>query len=250
LVAATRAIFRRLIHAFLRSRGFDIVRLDAIRSSELRRLSVIEDRHADVVLDVGANDGPYAKSLRSVGYRGRIISFEPQSEAYARLAVSSATDPLWDCRRVAVGARDGSAELNVAGNSSSSSILEMRGQHLTSAPRSRYVGTETVDLARLDTLRDQILTPEDRIFLKLDVQGYELEVLLGATHVLRQVVAVEIELSLTPLYDGAPLFDEVIRRLEAEGFVPLWLDPVFVDPVEGRLLQVDGLFGRARAATS
>lgn len=232
------------MHDLLRRSGLDVVRYRPSRFPELRRVQLLRANEIDVVLDVGANEGPFAQTLRRAGYRGRIVSLEPQLRAYERLARSAAGDPLWECHRLALGSVDGQAELHVAGNSSSSSLLEMEPSHLASAPQSAYVGVEPVRVARLDSLSGDILRPGERVYLKVDVQGFELEVLRGAAETLPQVALVDIELSLVRLYEGAPLFDEVIEQLDQAGLVPLWLEPVFADPATGRLLQLDGLFGR------
>jgi FkbM family methyltransferase len=232
------------LHRGLRRVGLDLVRYDAERFPELRRLQLLRDRRADLVLDVGANDGTFVGGLRAGGYRGRIVSFEPQSAAFSKLLAATAGDPDWDCRRVALGATEGEVELHLAGNSSSSSLLDMTTQHVTSAPESRYIGSESVRVVRLDAIRDEHVRPTDRVYLKVDVQGSELAVLEGAEVTLRQAVVVDAELSLVPLYDGAPTFDVVIEHLSERGFGLLALEPVFADPATGRLLQVDGLFGR------
>lgn len=195
-------------------------------------------------MDVGANDGLYAASLRDAGYHGRIISFEPQSAEYARLAARAADDPAWETRNVALSAAQGSAVLHLAGNSSSSSLLEMGDLHAATAPESRYVGEEVVPIARLDSAIPDTALREERGYLKIDVQGSELDVLRGAGDLLDRIDAVEVELSLARLYEGAPLFPEVLAYLESQGFVLLWLEPVFSDPATGRLLQLDGVFAR------
>ena len=138
---------------------------------------------------------------------------------------------------------------NIAKNSSSSSLLEIGDLHVASAPESRYVGDESVPIARLDDLRSELVGPDDRVYLKIDTQGYELEVLNGAVETLGQVVAADIELSLAPLYEGAPLVGEVLAFLDARALVPVWLEPAFTDPDTGRLLQVDGLFVLDRVST-
>jgi FkbM family methyltransferase len=237
---------RQSVHSSLRRVGVDVVRYDAARFPELRRVELIRERGVTLVLDVGANNGPFARSLRASGYPGRIVSFEPQSTAYTDLAAAAAADARWECRRVALGARDGDARLHLAANSSSSSFLEMGAQHLRSAPESLYIGDEDVSIARLDTLRNELVRPNDCIYLKVDVQGLELDVLRGAAETLQQVAVLDIELSLVPLYDGAPLFPEVVGHLGESGFGVLALEPVFVDPADQRVLQLDGLFGRIR----
>jgi FkbM family methyltransferase len=239
-------VLRQGIRGALRRRGFDVVRYDAGRSPELRRARLIEDRGIDLVLDVGANTGPYARALRQAGYTGRIVSLEPQSAAYRALEAACRTDANWECRRIAIGAADEEAELHVAGNSSSSSLLEMESQHLSAAPESRYVTTERVAVRRLDSLRHELVRPDARVYLKLDVQGLELDALRGAEETLAQTSVVESELSLVPLYHGAPGLMEVVNHLADRGFHLLALEPVFVDPHNGRLLQVDGLFARPR----
>lgn len=80
--------------------------------------------------------------------------------------------------------------------------------------------------------------------MKLDVQGFELEVLRGAVRTLEQIEVLEAELSLVPLYDGAPLFGDVVRYLDERNFGLLGREPGFADPRTGALLQVDGLLAR------
>jgi len=94
----------------------------------------------------------------------------------------------------------GIVEMHVSGTSVSSSILEMLPLHLEAGPQSSYVGTETVQVHPLDHLCP--LNSTDRVLLKVDVQGYESQVLAGALRVLEGCRAVMSEMSLVPLYDG------------------------------------------------
>jgi FkbM family methyltransferase len=208
------------------------------------RLRLLHERRIDAVLDVGANEGLYAARLRAGGYRGRIVSFEPLSAAFAKLERASADDPDWQCIQTAVGARRGTAVLNVASNWASSSLLPMDERLPQIEPRTAYVGTQECTVETLDDLGPRALRSADRAFLKLDVQGYELEALLGAEQTLRQVEAVEVELSLVTLYVGAPAAAEVASHLEARGFTRQGETPAFRDPRTHGLLQVDALFTR------
>jgi FkbM family methyltransferase len=215
------------------------------QEEDVRRVKLLRAIGVDLVLDVGANAGQYARRLRLAGYEGRIVSFEPLSDAFAALERNAARDPLWSARRVALGDEDGSSEIHVAGNSWSSSLLEMGERHLASAPESAYVASETVDVARLDSIWPDVVRDGEKPFLKLDVQGFEMHALRGARENLDQVAGVQVELALTKLYEGDSPWREVVDHLEEKGFQLAGLEPGFEDPDSGRMLQADGIFIRA-----
>jgi len=198
----------------------------------------------DLLIDVGANKGQYAISQRANGYKGEILSFEPLSAAHEHLIALAKDDVNWRIAdRMALGETSGEIEINLAGNSASSSILPMLNACLVAEPESRYVGKETVALRRLDDVLELKMFGR-KIFLKLDVQGFEAYVLNGAEHVLAIALAVQLEMSLLPLYQGERLMPEMQQFLRERGF-ELWdLRPGFRDPATGRLLQVDGIFTR------
>lgn len=197
------------------------------------------------MLDVGANDGAFGRELRADGYEGRIVSFEPASAAFAGLAAGCGADPRWEPVNVALGSQEGRATINLSRNSSSSSLLAMDGRHTASAPEAEYIGTEPVDVARLDSFYERLGVGATPTYLKADVQGFELEVFRGAPATLEAVQALECELSFLPLYDGQPLFAEVVEWLRAAGFALVGLEPVHSDPRTEELLQVNGLFRAA-----
>lgn len=230
-----------VVHALaerLGRRGFEVR-----RHSAARRQSVLVRHGVDLVLDVGAADGGYGTSLRSFGYTGAIVSFEPQEAACARLRSTIAADPLWTARQLALGPEAGEVEINIASNSTSSSILPMLDAHVDAAPSVRYVGTETVAVSRLDDETRDLLTTHARPFLKIDTQGFEREVLAGGADTVAACVGLQLELSLVPLYDGGMLIDEAIAWAYAQGFVMVGLEQGYAAPT-GELLQIDGVFVR------
>ncbi len=199
----------------------------------------------DLVLDVGANQGQFASAIRRGGYTGNIVSFEPLSEAHDQLLNVSDEDANWDVYpRCALGDRDGEVDINIAGNSLSSSILPMLESHRSAAPESAYRGKEIVPVKMFDTVAVSYLKNAHAPFLKIDTQGFEWQVLDGARATLPQIRGVLLELSLVPLYEGQHLWLEMMERLEAAGFVLWAFEPVFRDPFDGRTLQVDGIFFR------
>jgi len=224
-----------------RRAGVELLRFNPSNSLDAARPLVLRDQSVDLVVDAGANEGQWARELRAEGYRGRIVSFEPSAEAFARLDEAAAGDDAWDVHRLALADSAGERELHVAANAgASSSLLAMTEAHRAGAPDVTVVGTERVPVSRIDDLD----LPGDRLFLTLDVQGAERAVLDGAGDTLARVCAVECEISLVELYDGQPLFAEQLSRLGDAGFALWGLRPAFADPQSGRLLQADGLFVR------
>jgi FkbM family methyltransferase len=238
--APTRS--RDAVQAALRRFGVDIVRYPMRGDPLSRRARLLEAAGVNLVFDVGANDGGYAKRLREIGYRGQIVSFEPQRTAFTRLQEAASKDPLWITVRCALGDNNGDLDLFIAANSVSSSPRKMLEAHMAAAPDSQCVGVETVPVARLDDLIGEYLEEDSVPFLKIDTQGYEDSVLRGAAASLTSIVGLQIELSLVPLYEGQVLWREMVDRIEAQSFQLCSLEPGFADSVTGRMLQFDGVF--------
>jgi FkbM family methyltransferase len=233
-----------VVRAQLRRIGVDVVRYDADHFAGPRRLQLLKERGIDLVLDVGANEGQYAEALRRNGYDGRIVSFEPLASAYSDLEHRASAVPRWETRNFALGDTPGTALLHVAGNSWSSSLLPMTARQVESAPESVYVAEQEIEVRTLDGVADELFGPRDRLWLKIDTQGYEFPVLSGAEQTLDRVEVVETELSLVELYEGQVLLGEAISYLTARGFGIWFVEPVFRDPASGELLQVDTIFAR------
>lgn len=237
--------FAFFIKRLARALGVDIRAYRPARSEAARLARMLECHGIDTVLDVGANIGQFARHLRSIGYRGRIICFDPLTEAHKALAELARRDPaLIVAPRMALGENTGEIEINVSANLESSSLLRVTDAHLAAEPRVRTVEAEKVPLRRLDDAALPYLSTGSRVFLKIDVQGYEIPVLRGAERLLPQVSGLQLELSLHPLYEGEPLFREVIDTVESLGFALHDLNPCFSDDATGRTYQVDGVFFR------
>lgn len=237
---------KKMVKKILRQAGVDVVRITPRNSDPARLQMLLSYHHVDLVLDVGANIGQYGQSLREHGYEGRIVSFEPLSSAYVELARRSAEYSSWQIApRMAIGRDQGEIEINIAGNSYSSSVLSMLDTHLDAAPHSGYIGKEAVLISTLDAVVPEYLKDAQAVFLKIDTQGYESAVLDGAVATLKQhVVGLQLELSLLPLYEGQVTYLELIQRLCAQGYSLHAVLPGFSDPQTGRLLQMDGIFFR------
>ncbi len=233
--AAARSVLRRL--------GVEAIRYAPRNFLELRRPLLLDEERIDVVLDVGAGDGGWAGELRERGFSGRIVSFEPLPESFT--ALDARRDGDWQAHRLALGAEPGRRELRVSANRVSSSLLPMAERHLRTAPESAVTGAVEVEVARLDDV--DAVRPGERAYLKIDVQGAELDVLSGAVRSLAAVRLLEAELSTVTLYEGQALIGEVIQHVQREGFDLIVLERAFRDRETGDVLQVNGVFRRGRS---
>lgn len=226
--------------------GFDVQRHNPLGSEYGRLTRLLAAHRADLVLDIGANAGQWVREMRRAGYSGDVISFEPLSAAYRELEQHAANDAHWKVApRMALGDQIAGIEINIAANSFSSSLLPMLSAHLESAPESAYVGKEAVPMQTLDSLAGSLIPDSSRrIFCKLDVQGYEAKVLAGAAAIMDRIIGLQMELSLVPVYEGAPDFADVLQNMAHRGFSIHGFVPGFIDAATGRMLQIDGVFFR------
>jgi len=225
---------KRPARQFLRRLGYEITAHEA--DSDLGMQNLLAARGIQTVIDVGANQGQYADHVRTLGFQGHIHSFEPGSAAFALLERASRQDPTWEAHQLALGSEAGVAELMVAQNSVSSSLLPVERAHLDAAPQSRTDSTERVTVSTLDRECERAEGP---LLVKIDTQGYELPVLRGARDTMSRIAAVQVELSFAPLYAGQSSYLGLLTFLADAGFTPFQLIPGFSDPQSGRLLQAD-----------
>ncbi|NWF36775.1 FkbM family methyltransferase [Mariprofundus sp. KV] len=234
-----------VIKKILRKFGVEVHRFSPASSPTAQLVASLQKFDIDLVFDVGANAGQFVTEMRDGGFEGNVLSFEPLTSAYDDLQKVSERDSKWDLYpRCALGDKDGEIEINIAGNSASSSVLPMLDSHLSAAPHTAYVGKESVPLLTLDGVAPTYIEKYQNPFLKIDTQGFEWAVLDGASNILPQIRGVLLELSLIPLYEGQYLWEDVVSRMKQEGFTLWAIQPGFTDPHDGRTLQCDGIFFR------
>jgi FkbM family methyltransferase len=225
--------------------GYDLTPRRKAKRLEAQLVAVLERFEVSCVLDVGANLGQYGTLLRSWGYRGRIVSFEPLREAHATLLGHAGPDADWQVApRMAIGDHEGEVEIEVSAESDMSSVLAQSSLLQAISPSSAVLRREKVPLRRLDHAAAPYLNPSDRIFLKSDTQGFEPQVLAGADDLLPRVCGVQLEMSLVPCYEGEIDFRQMIDRMAAAGLQPYLFIPGYFERKLARQLQLDGVFMR------
>jgi FkbM family methyltransferase len=215
-----------------RRRGYEIVPTSSGTLLGVHLWKLFRQLDINVVIDVGARLGEYGLWLRRNGYSGQIFSFEPVNENFTALTQRAARDDRWATRRTALGREEGEADINVAARTDFSSFLQptaYASQTFGSAPE--IAGTERVPVKRLDAIFSELLAsvPKPRVYLKLDTQGWDLEVLRGASGCLTQIGALQTEISVLAVYEGMPTMAESLDYLSSIGFALSGLFPVSVD---------------------
>jgi FkbM family methyltransferase len=200
-----------------------------------RLLSILE---IDCIFDVGANRGQFGRWLRVNGFSGEIISFEPNPAAFAELQVAASVDEKWICYPWALGSENGQMCLNVMRSDDFSSFLNPRAD-VDFAHANKIASMVEVPIKTLE----DVYKPSKRPFLKMDTQGYDLQVLKGAANVLPEFCGLLSEVSFVQIYDGAPTFSESMSSIREAGFLPSAL--FSVHPAETlKLVEMNAYFVR------
>jgi FkbM family methyltransferase len=206
-------------------------RLLASLGYELRHFSrpysvaaFVRSMGVDLIVYAGANRGQFGNLMRAGGYRGLIVSFEPVPEVCAELRRIAGGDERWVVRECALGQDPGRRKLGVSRDSVFSSFKKL-------APASDVFGNSPQIIAEhwvaVSTVDKEVLEfPGEMIFLKLDTQGFDREVLAGAHGTLVRTVGIQIELSSTPLYDDSWAIPEALEFLSRLGFGLCQVHPV------------------------
>ncbi|NNG04692.1 MAG: FkbM family methyltransferase [Inquilinus sp.] len=201
--------------------GFDLLRIRKSNSFPALRLQLLRAIEPTLVLDVGANVGQFARGVLAYDRNRRVVSFEPVHASHDRLVrvAQQSRCPNWYVApSMAIGRAEGSAMMNVANYSGCSSLRPMSGTQTAFAPDIVYTGAETVDVRRLDEAAREYVRNDDRIYLKIDTQGYEMDVLEGATGLMDRIVAITLECSFEEMYVGETLALELMDHVLSLGF--------------------------------
>ena len=212
--------------------------------------TLLKKLDVNVVLDVGANQGQYGTALRAAGYTGRIVSFEPVPATAEILEERAAQDPDWIVHRCALGDAETTLDIHVGvGQGRLSSLLPASDFGKEWNPRIDASTTVAVPVKRLDGLLDELVAgiDEPRIYLKLDTQGFDLQAFAGAGDRVDDLLAMQSEVSMVPLYEGMPHFTEQLATYERAGFELTGMFPVIRDGRTMRVIEFDAMMVRTAA---
>lgn len=205
----------------------------------------IQAHNIDVAIDIGANLGQTYEELRAGGFSGRIISVEPLPALQQGLQEKAKKDPLWTVLPpLAIGDHNGECEINVSEAHDMSSVLTATDPLHKALPKTRMVDSVTVPMKTLDTLYEELDLAGKNVYLKMDTQGYEMNILHHAPRTLEQICGIQLEMSLLELYKGETLYSDLIFFLHNLGFKPHIMVERYFSRKLNRQLQVDAVFYR------
>ena len=256
-IGETRSLGASLLsvaNRFAHGLGLELGRHPGASTLEWHLKTLFDYEHVNCVLDVGANHGQFAQKLRELGYRGVIVSFEPVPDVFRELSRRMGADPKWRGFDVALGERDEVRDFHVAhGDAQASSFLDFNEEGPKRWGRDHTVKeTVPIQMKRLDGLWGACVAGIEapRVFLKMDCQGFDLNVVEGARGKLDQVVALQTELAVQHFYDGMTPFTEAVERYEQLGYDPVGFFPLARrEPDYLRVVEMDCLFMRSPQET-
>jgi FkbM family methyltransferase len=243
-----------VVNQILNRLGYVAFREENLASFPLSKhlTDLFELYQIDCVFDVGGNEGLYGTLLRDrVGYQGAIVSVEPVAEHADKLRAKANGDQNWFVRQVALGAQPGPLAMNVTRHGVFSSFLVPDNSKMPAfAEQNEVVRTEQVEVITFETLlawaRAEGVTAGN-VYLKLDTQGYDLDVLKGAGTGLAAVRALQTEMSVQPIYHGMPDYRVALDYIEELGFALSGVYPVNLD-AQMKLIEFDCIMVRRDVA--
>jgi FkbM family methyltransferase len=186
-------------------------------------IDFIDDRKIDTVIDVGANVGQFGESLRSGGYRGKIVSFEPTKSAYQVLSKKAEPDRAWETHHCGLGAAPGTAILHASQLSVFNSILELSDVAKLHDNRMTVDHTEEITIKTLDQAVGSL---PGKMLLKIDTQGYEKQVMEGSRQTMSRALGILLEIPVIRTYEDEWQFHDALKYMAEAGFVPAQIQAV------------------------
>lgn len=220
---------------FLNRFGYDIKRYHPIFENTIIPLGI------KTVIDIGANTGVFAQEMRKRFPEAQLYMFEPLSDCFAQITNVFAQDSHAKAFPIALGDTKGSTVIERSSFHPSSSLRHMSDLHKELYPKSKGSTQETIQIDTLDNVLGKTEL-NDRVLVKIDVQGYEDKVLMGGKEVLKRVSVAILETSYLPLYEGQPLFNDICRLMDELGFLYYGDLHRHYHPINGKLLYEDSLF--------
>lgn len=226
--------------------GLEVMKWSPNLALDILVKDLIKRHEIDLILDVGANNGQFGIMLREIGYKGKIISFEPTQSAYEKLLSASANDSNWSCINSAAGMKAEKKEINVYSSTLLSSFYKPSSYGAVAFKNE--IGKVTTEIVDVVTLNDVLMNLEGykNIFLKMDTQGHDLSVFKGANLNYKKIKLLLSEVSMCQIYDGMPCYRDALAEFEKHNYFLAGLFPMNFNR-DGSLIEMDAVLVRRKA---
>ena len=236
-------LVKKIVNYFLKIFNYKLIKIVNQFDNSYRLVLAFNEKNINYIFDIGANEGQFVKELRNYGFDGNVLSFEPILPVHKKLLKNSAKDSKWEIYKpLALGNQNSDNWINISKNSVSSSNLNISSEHVENAPNSIYVKKQLIQERKLEDIFFELNIKEKNLFLKIDTQGYEFEVLKGAEKIINKFKGILVEVSLTQLYEGQKNWLEIIEFVQSKGFLVWSIDRGFSNKKNGKTLQLDICF--------
>lgn len=236
---------KKFINKILGFTGYQIKNKKYLYEPDKNLIKSIKHFNINSIIDIGANKGQFSLKIIENGFKGKILSFEPLSFEHKVLVEYSQKIKNWEiAKKCALGDINSKKKFYITGNRESSSLLKILPKHTKLRPDSIIAATEIVEVEKLENFANQIRKFKKNLLLKIDAQGSELDILIGAGKVIDDLNCLFIEVSLVRLYENQALWLDIISYLRDYGFEVWSVDQLLKNNHTGQTYQLDLLFYR------
>lgn len=218
-------MLKKIKYAFWKSTkvfGFEILPNDIRNSIQSYLKFLFKKSSINLVIDIGANKGQYSSMITNIGYSNDIVLIEPLDKEWMYLKNLVKTKKNWILYdKVGIGSKIENLKINYTSNSVSSSFL---------MPKNNMINYEVIDkqnvhIITLEYLLAELNINNKNIFLKIDAQGFEYEIIKGARNILDKILYVQLELSIVTLYENEHDYKYITNYMNDLGFKEIFIFP-------------------------
>jgi len=237
---------KRLINYVSRKLGYEKINQDKLEI-EIATKRWIKSFDINLIFDIGASDGGFARKIKKILPDSAIYCFEPLPKSFKRLTERNSEMNFFFPVNVALSDKTGQMNFYLCeNNTGSSSMLEMNKSHKEAYPHTSTNTKMVVNSNTLDLFSKDLDLTNKNILLKLDVQGAEKIVLEGAADTLKHVDLIFCEMNFTTTYNGCVLFGDLNNFLEKNGFILCGIENISQNKFTGEFLQADAYFKKIK----
>jgi FkbM family methyltransferase len=241
-------MIKQLLKKILAGMGVGVYRLKSVEAGEKHKtngpnfnLKWLHTLQVKSVIDIGANEGQFAWDIRKAYPDMDIYSFEPLADCFRLLTEQFKGDKHFFGYNCALGEKTERKIINRNEYDAASSLLHVTEEHKINFPTASREFPEEIAVNTFDDVLS-VSSIQKPYLVKIDVQGYEKQVIRGSQELIKNAACLIVEVSFHQLYKDQPLFPEIYNLLNELGFAYQGAFDVLRSPMDAQILQEDAIF--------